>query len=73
MDAAEIDRTGEYPADVLDGLRRLGAFGIKIPKEYGGLGLTHVEYGRVMTLSAATTATSSPALGPPVDRRPRAA
>jgi len=50
LDAAEIDRTGEYPAHVLDGLRRLGAFGIRIPKEYGGLGLTHVEYGRVMTL-----------------------
>jgi alkylation response protein AidB-like acyl-CoA dehydrogenase len=50
VDAAEIDRTGEYPAHVLDGLRRLGAFGIRIPKEYGGLGLTHVEYGRVMTL-----------------------
>ena len=44
VDAAEIDRTGEYPAHVLDGLRRLGAFGIKIPKEYGGLGFTHVEY-----------------------------
>jgi alkylation response protein AidB-like acyl-CoA dehydrogenase len=50
VDAAEIDRTGEYPAHVLDGLRSLGAFGIRIPKEYGGLGLTHVEYGRVMTL-----------------------
>ena len=35
---------------MIDGLRRLGAFGIKIPKEYGGLGLNHVEYGRVMTL-----------------------
>ena len=50
VDAAEIDRTGEYPQKVLDGLRRLGAFGIKIPREYGGLGLNHVEYGRVMTL-----------------------
>ncbi len=50
VDAAAIDRTGEYPQHVLDGLRRLGAFGIKIPKEYGGLGLNHVEYGRVMTL-----------------------
>lgn len=50
VDAAEIDRSGEYPQAVLDGLRRLGAFGIKIPKEYGGLGLSHVEYGRVMTL-----------------------
>ena len=35
---------------MIDGLRRLGAFGIKIPREYGGLGLNHVEYGRVMTL-----------------------
>jgi alkylation response protein AidB-like acyl-CoA dehydrogenase len=50
VDAAEIDRTGEYPQHVLDGLRRLGAFGIKIPREYGGLGLNHVEYARVMTL-----------------------
>jgi alkylation response protein AidB-like acyl-CoA dehydrogenase len=50
VDAAEIDRTGEYPEQVVAGLRRLGAFGIKIPKEYGGLGLNHVEYGRVMTL-----------------------
>ena len=50
VDPAEIDRTGEYPQAVLEGLRRLGAFGIKIPKEYGGLGLNHVEYGRVMTL-----------------------
>ena len=50
VDAAEIDRAGEYPQHVIDGLRRLGAFGIKIPKEYGGLGLNHVEYGRVMTL-----------------------
>jgi hypothetical protein len=50
VDAAEIDRTGEYPPHVLDGLRRLGAFGIRIPREYGGLGLSHVEYGRVMTL-----------------------
>ncbi len=50
VDPAEIDRTGEYPAKVLDGLRRLGAFGMKIPAKYGGLGFTNVEYNRVMTL-----------------------
>src|SRR5262245_22268894 len=38
VDSAEIDRTGEYPPHVLDGLRKLGAFGMKIPEEYGGLG-----------------------------------
>ena len=50
VDPAEIDRTGEYPQDVLDGLRHLGAFGMKIPAKYGGLGFTNVEYNRVMTL-----------------------
>ncbi|HJQ97803.1 MAG TPA: acyl-CoA dehydrogenase family protein, partial [Candidatus Polarisedimenticolaceae bacterium] len=50
VDPAEIDATGEYPKAVIDGLRRLGAFGMKIPTEYGGLGLSQVEYGRIMEL-----------------------
>src|SRR5437773_2986416 len=50
VDSVEIDATGEYPEHVLDGLRRLGAFGMKIPREYGGLGLSNVEYGKVMQL-----------------------
>ena len=50
VDPAELDQTGEYPPRVLDGLRRLGAFGMKIPAKYGGLGFTNVEYNRVMTL-----------------------
>jgi hypothetical protein len=50
VDAAEIDRTGEYPEQVVEGLRKLGAFGMKIPKEYGGLGFTSVEYQKVMHL-----------------------
>ncbi len=50
VDPAEIDRTGEYPADVIDGLKRLGAFGMKIPTEYGGLGFNQVEYSEIMEL-----------------------
>jgi alkylation response protein AidB-like acyl-CoA dehydrogenase len=50
VDPVEIDATGEYPPHVLDGLRRLGAFGMKVPTAYSGLGLTNVEYNRVMTL-----------------------
>jgi alkylation response protein AidB-like acyl-CoA dehydrogenase len=50
VDPAEIDRTGEYPASVLEGLRRLGAFGMKVPARYGGLGFTNVEYNQVMAL-----------------------
>ncbi|MFN7940798.1 MAG: acyl-CoA dehydrogenase family protein [Thermoanaerobaculia bacterium] len=50
VDPVAIDATGEYPPHVLDGLRKLGAFGLKIPKEYGGLGFTMVEYAKVMEL-----------------------
>jgi alkylation response protein AidB-like acyl-CoA dehydrogenase len=46
----EIDATGEYPPEVVDGLKRIGAFGMKIPTEYGGLGFSQVEYGRIMEL-----------------------
>jgi alkylation response protein AidB-like acyl-CoA dehydrogenase len=50
VDPAAIDESGEYPPKVIDGLRRLGAFGLKIPKEYGGVGLSVSEYCRVMEL-----------------------
>jgi len=50
VDANHIDETGEYPPAVLDGLRRLGVFGMKIPVEYGGLGFSQVEYGKIMQL-----------------------
>ncbi|HKE05170.1 MAG TPA: acyl-CoA dehydrogenase family protein [Blastocatellia bacterium] len=50
VDPIAIDRTGEYPAEVIAGLKRLGAFGMKIPKEYGGLGFSNFEYCRAMEL-----------------------
>lgn len=50
VDPVEIDTTGEYPPEVVRGLARLGAFGMKIPREYGGLGLSHPEYVHVMSL-----------------------
>jgi len=50
VDAAAIDESGEYPRHVVEGLAQLGAFGMKIPKQYGGLGLTHHEYVRAMKL-----------------------
>jgi alkylation response protein AidB-like acyl-CoA dehydrogenase len=53
-DSAGIDATGEYPEEVLAELRGLGAFGMKIPREYGGLGFTNVEYQRVMQLLGST-------------------
>jgi alkylation response protein AidB-like acyl-CoA dehydrogenase len=46
VDADEIDRTGEIPDGVIRELARLGAFGIKISPEYGGLGLSQTNYCR---------------------------
>ncbi len=46
VDPDEIDRTGEIPDRVIDGLAAMGAFGIKIPREYGGLGLSQTNYSR---------------------------
>lgn len=51
VDPDEIERTG-ISRQVLDGLLEIGAFGMKIPKEYGGLGFSHKNYGRVLTLIA---------------------
>lgn len=52
VDADAIDRKGEMPHEVLEGLARLGLFGMKIPKEYGGLGLSQTNYNRVVSLVA---------------------
>ena len=46
VDADEIDRTGEIPDSVFRQLAAMGAFGIKIPKRYGGLGLSQRIYTR---------------------------
>jgi alkylation response protein AidB-like acyl-CoA dehydrogenase len=50
VDPVEIDRTGEYPPAVVQGLAQLGAFGLKIDPKYGGLGFSHREYVAVMQL-----------------------
>ncbi len=46
VDPDEIDRTGEIPPENFKGLAEIGAFGIKVPKKYGGLGLSQYNYGR---------------------------
>ena len=48
VDSDAIDRDGKIPPAVVSGLAELGAFGMKIPKEYGGLGFTQREYGEAM-------------------------
>jgi len=46
VDPDEIDRSGEIPDAVISGLAAMGAFGIKIAPEYGGLGLSQTNYCR---------------------------
>jgi len=50
VDSDRIDREGKVPPQMIARLAELGAFGIKIPKEYGGLGFSQREYTEVMKL-----------------------
>jgi len=50
VDSDRIDREGEIPDAIIDGLKKLGAFGIKIPREYGGLGLSQLSYMKAIEL-----------------------
>ncbi|WP_234320496.1 acyl-CoA dehydrogenase family protein [Streptomyces sp. SBT349] len=59
IDGALIEREARIPDEVVAGLRRLGAFGMKIAPEYGGLGLGHVHYNRALAL----VGSASPAIG----------
>lgn len=50
VDSDMIDRTGEVPEEYVQELRDIGAFGIKIPTEYGGLGLSYTSYVKAMAM-----------------------
>jgi len=50
VDSDEIDRSGEISEPLVQELRDIGAFGIKVPREYGGLGLSQMSYVRAMEL-----------------------
>ncbi len=53
LDPDEVDLKGELPRHVIEGLIKLGAFAMKIPKEYGGLSLSQVNYNRaIMAISS---------------------
>uniref|UniRef100_A0A3Q3J253 Acyl-CoA dehydrogenase/oxidase N-terminal domain-containing protein n=1 Tax=Monopterus albus TaxID=43700 RepID=A0A3Q3J253_MONAL len=47
VDSAKIDREAKIPPETLNGLKELGLFGIMIPEEYGGLGLSNTMYARL--------------------------
>ncbi|MGW3096445.1 acyl-CoA dehydrogenase family protein [Streptomyces sp. NPDC001102] len=59
VDGALIEREGRIPDEVINGLKELGALGMKIDTKYGGLGLTQVYYNKALAL----VGSASPAIG----------
>ncbi|MCX4765372.1 acyl-CoA dehydrogenase family protein [Streptomyces sp. NBC_01275] len=59
VDAARIEREARIPDEVINGLKELGALGMKIDPKYGGLGLTQVYYNKALALAGS----ASPAIG----------
>jgi len=50
LDGGRIERDSQIPDDYINGLAELGVFGMKIPTEYGGLGLSMLHYGKALAL-----------------------
>ncbi|MCW2834917.1 MAG: acyl-CoA dehydrogenase domain protein, partial [Nocardioides sp.] len=46
--ATELEHADEYPQEIVDGLKELGIFGLRIPEEYGGLGESLLSYALVV-------------------------
>ncbi|MFH8932023.1 acyl-CoA dehydrogenase family protein [Streptomyces pristinaespiralis] len=59
IDGARIEREARIPDEVVNGLRELGALGMKIEPKYGGLGLTQVYYNKALAL----VGSANPAIG----------
>lgn len=51
----QVDREDEVPAGIVAEMREMGLFGLSIPEEYGGLGLTMSEEARVALELGGTT------------------
>lgn len=48
LDPEEVDASREIPRVVIDEMKKMGIFALKIPKEYGGLGFSQVNYNRLV-------------------------
>jgi alkylation response protein AidB-like acyl-CoA dehydrogenase len=51
VDPLEIERDAKIPDAAIDGLKALGALGMKVPEQYGGLGLSQLYYNRALALA----------------------
>ena len=52
IDGSAIERDAQIPDEYVKGLAELGCFGMKIPSEYGGLGMSQVAYNRALVMIA---------------------
>ncbi|MHB1330330.1 MAG: acyl-CoA dehydrogenase family protein, partial [Gemmatimonadales bacterium] len=52
VDGDQIDEEEKVPPEVVDGLRKLGAFGIKVPEAFGGKGLSQLMYTRAIAMTS---------------------
>ena len=50
VDSDKIDREGKIPPEIIEELRQMGAFGLKIGEEYGGMGLSQYSYTKAISL-----------------------
>jgi len=50
VDSDKIDREGKIPPELIEELRQMGAFGLKIGEEYGGMGLSQYSYTKAISL-----------------------
>ncbi len=51
VDPLEIERESKIPDRVVDALKRIGALGMKVPPEYGGLGLSQIYYAKALAVA----------------------
>lgn len=62
-DFPEWDQNGQQPQEFVDSLRELGLFGLIIPEEYGGIGLSNAGYSRVLQQSSRYDSSASLTIG----------
>jgi alkylation response protein AidB-like acyl-CoA dehydrogenase len=63
QDFKRWDVKAEQPAEFIQGLRDLGLFGLIIPEEHGGLGLSNAGYARVLSQSSSHDSSVSLTIG----------
>ena len=59
LDPDEVDETRTIPVEIIEGLKDLGVFRMKVPCAYGGLGFSQVNYNRVLMAIASYCASTA--------------